>query len=189
MKRKSIVLALLAITLIVPAVGAAGRPGQRVEIHPFYDDGECFEVASHDVVVIDWGWAACSKGLVIDFLDAIDQHEYELNGKLLLNTKKASKQFGPIQEWTGPTLPWYRCIWDAQHPRVAPWEYGLKHLQHGENTLGSFLSLGYPVLDGGEICSDWNDVTGQCDGEWVLQVLDGDVLDSTITIAVDTPCP
>ncbi len=194
MKRKSIVLvllALLAITLIGPAVAAAGNPRHRVEIHPWYDDGKCIPVTSHDLVVLDWGWAACSKGLVIDFLEAIDQHEYELNGKLLLNTKKANKQFDPIQAWAGPTLDWYRCIWDAPHPMVAPWEYRLKpkDLQPGLNTLDSSLSVGYAVLDGGEQCTDWDQVNDECDGEWELMVFDGPVMDTTITIAVDTSCP
>lgn len=190
MKRKSIVfvlVVLLAVGLTAPV--ALAKKGERVEINPFHPPpGACYEVRSDDQVVVTWGWLACSKGLVSDYLEAIDIHEYHLNGQLILGTEKANKQFGPIQETSEPVNDPYRCIWDAPHKAIVPWEYKLKGLQPGINELHTYLTVAYAIIDGGERCTDW---PVSCDGPWELNVFGtpGWAQEASITIAVDTACP
>ena len=126
---------------------------QTVMIWPYF--GEEYTVQSGQLPVVYWGWHDCTKGVINDYLEALDTLEYRLDGNLILNTKKAMNKFEPIQKsWKYPVES---CGWDAQEMLVATFRYELKDLTLGDHTLQTKYSTAYPILNGvGESCVDEN---------------------------------
>jgi len=154
MTRKSIVLLLVALlALVLPASATLAQV--EPSCNPALQDTCSAELG--DQLVISWGWAACSKGLVKNFLKTIYEHKYTLTAPdgttevWSLGTEAAQDLWGPIQEWPDTDF----CMGNVPTAWSSMWESPAGTLNMvGDYSLHFVLSLKHPVPDGGDLDDD-----------------------------------
>lgn len=143
-KNKVLVILALIFLLLIPSTAALAK-NEPVYVSPFGGD---FTVTSRDQVVIRYGWVACSKGLVNDYIDSVN-HLFFLDGELIRKAQAQDKSY-----WSAPNeyelddIPSSICLWDVDKVWVAYWEYSLGRLEPGDYELALERTFAFPVIDG-----------------------------------------
>ena len=170
MVRKSIVLLLVCLLACALTSSVKTAEAQDVVWCDLYLNTECTVHAGEQLVIGHW-WGACHPGLIKAFLRAIEEQEYTLDGAPLWDTQEAIQYWGPIEEYAddpfmepciGPSLTGYWTHWGHELA-----------LDPGVHSLRFTLSLGHPVIDGG----DW-------DGDGRPDKYTGQLYDLTVEIEV-----
>ena len=145
-KNKGLIILVLIGVLLVPFATAFAK-GEPIYISPF---GGEYTVSSKDEIVVRYGWAACSKGLVNDFIDS-STHSVFLNS--ILTTQTSQKN---ISNWSLPTsnISGEGCLWDVTNGWSASWQYSLGKLDPGTYELVVHRTLDFAVIDGYDINGD-----------------------------------
>ena len=146
-KNKGLVILVLIGVLLVPFATAFAK-SEPVYISPF---GSEYTVSSKDELVVRYGWVACSKGLVNDFIDS-STHSVFLDGVLTTQTNQKT-----TSNWVVP----YKvegggegCLWDVADGWRSDWEYSLGKLNPGTYQLVVYRTLDFAVIDGYDINGD-----------------------------------
>jgi len=160
------------------------RSPDYVRVVPLWD-GANYTVCPGQAAKLHWGWSEQSEPLVEEFLFAIDNHSYVLDGiPLFSSPSDANALFGPIEI----SSPNEYCGWPISY--VSRWDLELFDLEPGEHSLVTNLTLTHPVPDtceGGLSPVEWvnrtvtlNVVPGPNDD-------DADGIDNTVDNCPGTP--
>lgn len=117
------------------------RSPDYVRVVPLWD-GESYTVCPGQAAKLHWGWSEQSEPLVEEFLFAIDNHSYVLDGiPLFSSPSDANALFGPIEI----SSPNEYCGWPISY--VSRWDFELFDLEPGQHSLVTNLTLTHPVPD------------------------------------------
>jgi hypothetical protein len=138
-----VALVFAALSPLAP-IGASAEE-ESVIISPIGNRGTEFVVRPFQTIVLRWGWAACTRGLVRAFINALDE-------TYVLENDQGEQQ--ALQgRWTAveKASPFpYDCMGGERNKGwVAHWEYAVKEpLPVGDYLLHSTVALKHPVTDG-----------------------------------------
>jgi len=168
-KNKVLVILAVGCILLIPFTIALAK-GEPAYIFPF--GSREYTVSSKDDVVIRYGWSACSKGLVNDYIDATSRTFY-FDGMLISNAQIHDRSYWgmPYERESGTGSP---CLWSVDKDWVAYWEYDLGKLRPGDHTLDLEHTYAFSIIDGGDY-----------DGDGAVDVFQG--VSNTTTIIHVTP--
>ena len=143
------VLVILAVigTLLLSSTATLAKK-DPFYVYPQY--GLEYTVSSSDEIVIQLTWVACSKGLVNDYIESVDQVIYFDDVSI---DKAFSKETG---YWSTPVESDFfvsSCVWDVENTWISYWEYSLGKLKPGEYKLSLQQWLTTPVIDGLDLFS------------------------------------
>ena len=167
---KKILAAFIALgLLLVPVAAVQAQLNEQYISLPFAD--ETVSVSASDYIVIGYGWAACTPGLVRTYLSAM-HHEIRVDDVVISIADGKDQYWGPITE--NPDANLAPCI--AGNKRTgwsAHWRYPLGTLTPGEHEVYFYHWLDHPVIDGGDY-----------DGDGKVDIFNGLIQERTITIIV-----
>lgn len=154
MKKRVLFLFVICASLaLLSSVAFAQTSQDSVVIHPLYwDDSQT--VYSNQEIIFVMGWAACRKGLVQDYLTAVN-FIFTLDGQPLFGSKSETNQFwGPVTQIPAPAGA-DACV--GKTPETiwrAGWEYSPGELPAGDHPVYFANRLDHPVVDGGDYDGD-----------------------------------
>ena len=151
MKERRLITALIFILVLAATYSIALAEPERVNVRPF--GGEYCATTSQEVYV-QYGWAACSRGLVSDYFDSIG-HEFYLNGDHLYSSGEIGNDlWGPIE----PFLDWggEECLWHVDNTWLAWWNYRLGMMKAGDYEIHFIRSFDFTITDGTDSDGDGN---------------------------------
>ena len=147
-KYKRLIALVLVSLLLVPLTDTlAENDPERI-----FAAGKEVTISSKDEIVVYHGWAACSKGLVNDYLDS-SHHTIYINGELMIRAQEKGRSYWEephIFDGWDPSL----CLWNVDKAWVSYWEYDLGSLEPGDYEIVWERSLDFTVTDGSDSDGD-----------------------------------
>jgi hypothetical protein len=145
MKRQQIISLVLALLAFIVPLSSAVAESNEVRIFPL-NDGE-YWVHSNQNIVLRYGWAAISPGLVKHYMKSVDiSFDLSIEDQTILtvSSEEASEYWGDI---TGYSIsPEWPCP-PTKAGSVAYWTYDLGTLEPGDYVLSFSRDLDSPLRD------------------------------------------
>jgi len=154
MKKRIVLLIVICAGLAFLSSAAFAQTSEEsVVIHPLRWDSSQTVYSNQEIIFV-MGWAACRKGLVQDYLTAVNM-TFTLDGESLFGSNTESNQYwGAISEMPAPPAA-EACI--GKTPEIlwrAGWEYSYGQLPAGDYTVYFAHQVDHPVIDGGDYDGD-----------------------------------
>jgi hypothetical protein len=169
--KKLVVVSLLLCLAFAPASATvfAQSGNNIVLIYPLFQDE--ITVTTEQELILGFGWAACTPGLVRSYITAA-HYEWYLDSVLIVPDVDAAQYFGPIQP-AGP-VPW--CLIGKGTSWKSYWTYSIGTLDSGTYVIRVISWLDHEVIDGSDI-----------DGDGRLDHWGDTIWDGTVTVYVKDP--
>jgi len=111
-----------------------------------------FTIPQKDKIIIRHGWFGCSRGLVNDYIDAVNNAFYLDGGLLQAALDKDKSYWGtPFEVVDADTSA---CLWNVERVWAAYWELNLGKLDPGIYELVWHRSLDFEITDGADSDGD-----------------------------------
>ena len=171
-RNKLLIMLALLLLLLIPSTGTLAKK------EPFYVNGKALSSiislgeGDRDAdVVLRLEKIACSKGLVNDFIESVDQVIY-IDGVPIEKAFQNESDY-----WSTPTeyFDLDSCLWDVENTWISYWEYPIGKLKPGEYTISVQQWLNSPVIDGLDFRAPFGEIDVlqgvQISNEFILTII------------------
>jgi hypothetical protein len=148
MKKLVVISLLLCLAFALPpATGFAQSGDDSVVINPYQQD--YVTVSTNDDLILGFGWAACTPGLVQAYITAA-HYQWTLDGDPIFSGEETAQYFGPIY----PLGACHWCLIGNGTGWMSSFRYSIGTLTPGTYEIRLLHRLDHPVIDGADLDGD-----------------------------------